>query len=155
MVFDATTARQICMASLHEVVNAIASSPDGATIATAGADRIVRLRDTATLELRHEMRAHDAPIMALAYHPHSTILATASEDLSVKLWRLNDCTMLEKLQGPVGPPKQLVFSPRGTRLACLSDDRTLRIWETTRQDQSMNVIVQDPSKAVLQPSGGE
>ena len=89
---------------------------------------MVRLRDTQSLEVRQELRAHDSPIMALAFHPSRLILATASEDLTIKLWNLADGKLMEELGGPVCPPRQLVFSPNGRRLARLSDDRSMRVW---------------------------
>ena len=38
---------------------------DGRLIAEAGGDKMVRLRDPATLEVKREFRAHDGPITAL------------------------------------------------------------------------------------------
>ena len=128
VLYDAGSGEHMRSVVNNSVINAIATSADGTLLAEGGADRMVRLRDTQTLEIKQELRAHDGPIMALAFHPTRFILATASEDLTIKLWNLADGKLLEELRGPVGPPRQLVFSPNGRRLACLSGDRAMRIW---------------------------
>lgn len=129
-IHDAGSGQRLLMRTSKAVITAIATSPDGRMLADAAVDRVVRLRNAATLEVTREIRAHDGPIMALAFHPGGEVLATASEDLTVKLWDLSSGRLIEKLQGPVGPPKALVFSPDGRRIACLASDRTLRIWDT-------------------------
>ncbi len=134
VVWDAATGKRLLTATNRTVINCLAVSPDEKTVAEAGADRMVRLRDGETLAVKKEFRAHDGAIMALAFHPTQPILATASEDLTVKLWDLKSGRRLEELRGPLGPPKQLVFSPSGKRLACLATDRATHIWEP----QSLN-----------------
>jgi serine/threonine protein kinase/WD40 repeat protein len=128
LLFDAVSGECLHTMLNSSVINAIATSPDGTLFAEGGADRMVRLRDTHTLAITQELRAHDGPIMALAFHPTRHILATASEDLTIKLWNLDDGKLIEELSGPVGPPRQLAFSLKGRRLACLSGDRSMRIW---------------------------
>lgn len=127
-LYDACSGECLRSVTHGSVINAMAVSPDGTLLAEGGADRMVRLRDTQSLEVKQELRAHDSPIMALAFHPSRLILATASEDLTIKLWNLADGKLMEELGGPVCPPRQLVFSPNGRRLACLSDDRSMRVW---------------------------
>lgn len=128
LLFDAASGECLRTILNSSVINTLSISSDGAFLAESGADRMVRLRDTQTLAVIKELRAHDSPVMALAFHPMRPILATASEDLTIKLWSLPDGELLEELHGPVGPPRQLVFSPGGRRLACLSADRSMRIW---------------------------
>jgi WD40 repeat protein len=127
-LYDACSGECLRSVAHGSVINAMAVSADGTLLAEGGADRMVRLRDTQSLEVKQELRAHDSPIMALAFHPSRLILASASEDLTIKLWNLADGKLMEELGGPVCPPRQLVFSPNGRRLACLSDDRSMRVW---------------------------
>ncbi|MCX6906966.1 MAG: hypothetical protein NTY01_02865, partial [Verrucomicrobia bacterium] len=130
IVWDATTGQRLRTVTNRSVIFSLAVAPDGQTVAEAGADKMVRLRDAATLEVKQEFRAHDGPILALAFHPTQPILATASDDLTVKLWNLDTGHLLEELRGPRGAPVDLVFSPSGKRLACLTpSDRSTRIWE--------------------------
>ena len=104
-------------------------APDGASFAEAGADRIVRLRDARTLEVRQQFRAHDEAITALAFHPTRPILATGSEDLTVKLWDLGTGRMLEEVRELRGGVAQVAFTGSGRRLVGTTGDRLVHVWE--------------------------
>lgn len=130
IILWATATGQRLQAVTNNSMSSVAcAAPDGRRFAEAGADRNVRIRDGATLEVLHEFRAHNAPITALAWHPTRPILATASQDLVIRLWNLDTGARLEELRGPLSPPTVLSFSPGGTRLATASRDGAARIWE--------------------------
>ena len=129
ILWDTATGRRLRAATNSSLASVACAAPDGRRFAEAGADRNVRLRDAATLEVLREFRVHNAAITALAWHPTRPILATASEDLVIRLWNLDDGTRLEELRGPLSPPDVLSFSPDGTRLATAARDGAARIWE--------------------------
>lgn len=70
-------------------VLAVAFSPNGKYLGTAGEDRVVRLWDVVTGEKVFEVIAHTEPVRSVAFGPHSgpllMNLATASDDGTVKL----------------------------------------------------------------------
>src|SRR5262249_39406390 len=68
-------------------VTALAFTPDGRTLASAGHDRIIRLSDPATGYELLSLRGHAKKINALAFAPNGQGLASASHDGVVKLWR--------------------------------------------------------------------
>jgi WD40 repeat protein len=129
VLWDANTGKALQTVVYRSVILAIATAPDGKTIAEAGADKMVRLRDAGTLAVTREFRAHNGSITALAFHPHRPILATCSEDLAIKLWDLNADRLLEELRGPLAAPQSLSFSPSGRRLACGTKDHSGWVWE--------------------------
>ena len=129
VLWDTATGRIVRSVTNASITTLACAAPDGRGFVEAGADRNVRLRDGATLEVLREFRVHNAPVTALAWHPTRSVLATASEDLVIRLWNLDDGTRLEELRGPLSPPSVLSFSPDGTRLATASRDRIARIWE--------------------------
>uniref|UniRef100_UPI00101D7C7A NACHT domain-containing protein n=1 Tax=Phytoactinopolyspora endophytica TaxID=1642495 RepID=UPI00101D7C7A len=65
---------------------AVAYSPDGTHLATAGDDHTVWLWDTATGEQLHQLTCHTDWVEAVAYSPDGTHLATAGDDHTVRVW---------------------------------------------------------------------
>lgn len=112
--------------SMDTEVYVLAVSKDGRWIAEGGQDRLVRVRDAGTLEVRHEFRAHDAALTALAFHPARPVMATASEDLTVRLWNYESGKMLDELRGP--PVKGLDFTSDGASLMTVGVESLAFVW---------------------------
>lgn len=72
---------------LHsDAVLAIAFSPDGRMLATAGADRQIRVVDFPSGENVRSLEGHTHHVLGLAWQDHGRRLASASADNTVKLW---------------------------------------------------------------------
>ncbi len=67
-------------------VRAVAFTPDGRTLASAGDDRTVRLWQVATGQPLLTLRGHGDHIYAVAFSPDGRTLATACHDGKVFLW---------------------------------------------------------------------
>src|SRR5258707_3734958 len=64
----------------------VAFAPNGLTLASGGADRLVRLWDIETGRLLRSLKGHTADIRSIVFTPDGQTLATASEDRTIRLW---------------------------------------------------------------------
>src|SRR6266404_6292807 len=70
-------------------VAAVAFAPDGKTLASAGADNVVRLWEVGTWKPKGVLKGHTDCVCAIAIDVSSKWLATGSYDQSVKAWNLD------------------------------------------------------------------
>ncbi|MGW3653248.1 nSTAND1 domain-containing NTPase [Streptomyces sp. NPDC000878] len=110
-------------------VRAVAFSPDRQILASAGADRTVRLWDATTDKFRTSLKGHTDEVNAVAFSPDGATLATAGDDKTVRLWDLDTRKTITTLRGHTDTVNAVAFSPDGATLATGSDDKTVRLWD--------------------------
>jgi WD40 repeat protein len=116
-------ARHVLAGNTREVRD-VAVSPDGARIASAGADGCAWMWDAATGDGR-SLGCGDAAMVRIAYAPDGTRLAALAGDGTVYVWNALTGAPLARLSaGPVG--RALTWSPDGTLLAVAGDK--VRVW---------------------------
>jgi len=93
----------------------LAYSPDGTTLATAGADQLISLWDVPTGRLRTKFTGHTGVIWSLAWSPDGHRLATAGWDGSVRVWDVTHNHEGDALS--TGANFSAAFAPDGRVLA--------------------------------------
>jgi tricorn protease-like protein len=111
-----------------ERVNAVAVTPDGRRILSAGNDGHVRVLETATAK---EVGGfpHGRPVFAVAVMPDGKSAVSAGGDHRARLWELETGQEIATFQGHTRQVNAVAVAPGGGRLITGSDDGTARLWD--------------------------
>jgi WD40 repeat protein len=143
-------------------VRAIAVSPTGREIATAGDDGVIRLWDAASFKMTRALRGHAGAIYALDYWTDGTLLASAGWDGKVKVWDLRgDSKSLTLDAGARQFAVAFAPEPSLKYLASAGEDGVVRIWNLQSRELAKSKLDHssaDPARAAVRslsyaPSG--
>ena len=134
---DGTTGAVLASLAGHRsVVNSVAVSPDGRTIASVSNDFSARLWD---VERRVEQRSLVVPramrnnysycVLAVAFAPDGRTIATGDTSGLIQLWNVETGEMEESWAADPKAVYQIIYSPDGQTIASVGSDPVMKLWD--------------------------
>lgn len=152
-LWDVNTGQHLKVLTGHiSVVNCVAFSPDGKTIASASghwegyegkasAGEEIRLWNANTGELLKTLTGHEDVVSSVAFSPDGNLivsgdwydsdgyLSSGTWNGEIRVWDANTGEHLKSLKGHTGGVSSLSFSPNGKTLASGKTDGTILLWD--------------------------
>jgi len=107
----------------------LALSPDGKRLASASADKEVKVWDAATLALLKTIEGHTGFVLALAFSPKGDKLASTGDDEQIKIWAMDNWKQVHALseRRPTRAITDLLWTT-DDGLVSTSEDGVAREW---------------------------
>ncbi len=140
-------------------VNAVALSPDGKTLASAGDDPLIRLWDPSTGKSLGTLQGHTGAVRCLAFSPDGKTLASGSNDKIICLWDMSAAgrpgTKPMQAGGHADIVLSLAFSPDGKVLYSGGWEGTIRAWDpaTGKEQRRFESVDSRLPSIALSPDG--
>ena len=143
ILWDIVTKQELVKMESEGTVDTLSVSHDGALIAGAGSDGLVKVWEVNTGQLINTLR-HAGRVNSIAFSPTKNILASGGGDKTVKLWNAITGTEILTIRR-TERISAVAFSPDGKTLAWIeaSPPDTIHLWDVTTR--SIIALYEDPT----------
>ena len=107
--------------------------PSGKRVASADADRVVRIWDIDKGSLTHALMGHEGLVFGLAWAASGKLLATASDDGTARVWDAETGEEVTRIRASTGILRGVAFGRRDRLLAVASYEGWVRTYELDAQ----------------------
>ena len=112
-----------------DIVLAADISDDNQLIAMAGPQKIVRVFETLTSNLKYEQKKHTDWIYCVRFSPDGLLLATADRASGLVVWESQTGRLFQELAGHKNEIRSIAWRPDSMALLSGSLDGTIKIWD--------------------------
>ncbi|MEM6692180.1 MAG: c-type cytochrome domain-containing protein, partial [Planctomycetota bacterium] len=104
-------------------------------IALGGPQRIVRIFDTSTGEILHELKKHTDWVYSVAYSPDGVLVATGDRSGGLHVWEAETGRLYLDLIGHKAAVRGISWRADSNVLVSASEDGTVKLWEMNSGNQ--------------------
>jgi len=130
-IWNAETGKEARTLRSHATngVLAVAYSPDGRLLASAGRDNLIHVWYTGNGREILTLKGHTKEVSTVDFSRDGSHLASGGADNRLILWDVRTGAVIRKLEAHTGGITALRFSPDGKILATAGKDLAVRLWE--------------------------
>ncbi|AEO69533.1 uncharacterized protein THITE_2120070 [Thermothielavioides terrestris NRRL 8126] len=134
-IYDVATGEKICVLQDESIdlngdlyIRSVCFSPDGKYLATGAEDKLIRVWDIQTRQIRTTFAGHDQDIYSLDFARDGRTIASGSGDRTVRIWDVDSgtCQLTLTIEDGV---TTVAISPDTKLVAAGSLDKSVRVWD--------------------------